>query len=91
VHALPEIATYPDLTARWESQLSAIHERQSSYQQLMTSLEEQLHVMIDESQRVIPKGLKGLGGKPAYRKRKSTSYKKKPSATKTRNVSNNTV
>ena len=79
IKALPEVATYPDLTARWESQLSAIHDGRSSYQQLMTLLETQLQTMIDESRNVIPQGLKGLGGKPAYRKRKSaTKNKKKP-------------
>jgi len=83
IKALPKVATYPDLTARWESQLSAIHDGRSSYHQLMTPLEEQLQAMIDESRNVIPQGLKGLGGKPAYRKRRSTkSYKKKTSTQK---------
>lgn len=71
VNALPEVATYPDLTARWESQLSAIHDGRGSYQQLMIPLQAQLQSMVDESRTVIPQGLKGLGGKPAYRKRKS--------------------
>ena len=90
VQALPEVATYPDLTARWESQLSAIHDGRSNYQQLMTPLEEQLHAMVSESRTVIPTGLQGLGGKPAYKKRKSksgykkssTGYKKKGKSTK---------
>lgn len=85
IQALPDIATYPDLTARWESQLSAIHDGRSSYQQLMTPLEAQLEAMVGESRTVIPQGLKGLGGKPAYRKRKSTaskSYKKKARSAK---------
>lgn len=71
VKALPEVATFPDLTARWESQLSAIHDGRGSYQQLMAPLQAQLQVMVDESRTVIPQGLRGLGGKPAYRKRKS--------------------
>jgi DNA topoisomerase-3 len=76
VKALPEVATFPDLTARWESQLTAIYDGRSSYQQLMQPLEAQLQTMVDESRAVIPQGLRGLGGRPAYRKRKS-----KPSAT----------
>lgn len=70
IKALPEVATYPDLTAQWESQLLAIHDGQSSYQQLMLPLQEQLQTMVDESRAVIPQGLKGLGAKPAFRKRK---------------------
>jgi len=82
IKALPKIATYPDLTARWESQLSAIHDGRSSYQQLMSPLEAQLQTMVDESRNVIPQGLKGLGGKPTYRKRKSATKDKKKSYTR---------
>lgn len=92
VKALPEVATYPDLTARWESQLSAIHDGRGSYQQLMAPLQTQLQAMVDESRTVIPQGLKGLGGKPAYRKRKKKSpvtakkagVARKPAVKKTR-------
>ncbi len=87
VEALPDVATYPDLTARWESQLSDIHDGRGSYHQLMTPLEDQLKVMVEESRNVIPHGLKGLGSKPAYRKRKakkSTSYKKTTATNKSR-------
>jgi len=77
IKALPEVATYPDLTAHWESQLSDINDGLSSYQQLMTPLEEQLNSIVIQSRTVIPYDLKGLGGKPAYRKRKK-STKNKP-------------
>lgn len=81
VDALPEVATRPDLTALWESQLSDIHSGKSSYQQLMTPLQTQLQAMIEESRTVIPKGLNGLGAnarskKTTYRKRKKTSKKR---------------
>jgi DNA topoisomerase-3 len=69
VEALPTVATHPDLTALWESQLSAIHDGRGSYQQLMTPLQAQLESMVGESRNVIPQGLKGLGGKPKYRKK----------------------
>ena len=75
INALPEIATFPDMTARWESQLSAIYEGRSSYQQLMTPLQAQLQAMVNESRTVIPHGLKGLGGKPAYKRRKKSASK----------------
>ena len=88
VKALPDVATFPDLTARWESQLSAIHDGRGSYQQLMAPLQAQLQAMVDESRTVIPQGLRGLGGKPAYRKRKSKwSGKAKSSKAKQASIS----
>ena len=69
VKALPSVATHPDLTALWESQLSAIHDGTGSYQELMVPLQAQLTLMVGESRSVIPQGLRGLGGKPAYRKK----------------------
>jgi DNA topoisomerase-3 len=63
IQVLPDIATYPDLTALWESQLSAIHDGRSSYHELMQPLQTQLKLMVDESREIIPRGLKGLGGK----------------------------
>jgi len=91
VKALPSVATYPDLTARWESQLSAIHDGKSSYQQLMTPLEEQLQAMVNESRTVIPTGLKGLGGKPSFKKRKSATKSKKKTYARKSKVNNNFI
>ncbi len=70
VNALPSLATHPDLTALWESQLSAINDGNGSYQELMMPLQDQLKSMVDDSRSVIPEGLNGLGNKPSYRKRK---------------------
>lgn len=86
VEALPKVATHPDLTALWESQLSAIHDGRGSYQELMVPLQSQLESMVGQSREVIPQGLKGLGGKPAYRKSKlrNQRYKKSGSATSKR-------
>ncbi|MFT6407796.1 MAG: DNA topoisomerase-3 [Arenicella sp.] len=79
INALPEIATHPDLTALWESQLSAIHDGRSSYQELMAPLEVQLKSMVDESRDIIPQGLKGLGSKTGFKPRSNKkTYKKKP-------------
>jgi DNA topoisomerase-3 len=77
IKALPEIATHPDLTALWESQLSAIHDGRSSYQELMAPLQIQLRSMVDESRGIIPQGLKGLGSKKVFkRKSNKKAYKK---------------
>ncbi|SUC09195.1 DNA topoisomerase III [Pasteurella canis] len=38
IAALPEIATQPDMTAHWESQLTSISQKEMSYQQFMSVL-----------------------------------------------------
>lgn len=38
IHALPEMATLPDMTAHWEMQLTDISKKQISYQQFMQNL-----------------------------------------------------
>ncbi len=35
INALPDVATQPDMTAHWESQLDGISRKQASYQQFM--------------------------------------------------------
>ena len=82
IKALPEVATYPDLTALWESQLSAIHEGRSRYQDLMVPLQAQLKLMVNESLDVIPQGLNGLGSKANFRKSSNGKTFKKRTATK---------
>lgn len=77
IQALPESATLPDMTARWESQLTAISERQARYDDLMLPLQQELQQLVVQSQQVVPVALKGLSsGKPAFkRKRKSSKAK----------------
>ncbi|MGK0371821.1 MAG: DNA topoisomerase-3 [Glaciecola sp.] len=74
IEALPEEATYPDMTARWEAELSAISEGQSNYTSLMQPLEQQLAQLIVQSREVLPKGLKGLGKGKSFKK---CCYRKK--------------
>ena len=76
IKALPDEATYPDMTARWESQLSAICAGQSTYNNLMAPLNQQLEQLIETSHTFTPAGLNGLGaasfrdkGKAKRRKR----------------------
>lgn len=38
IQALPDIATQPDMTAHWESQLTSISQKQASYQDFMNML-----------------------------------------------------
>jgi DNA topoisomerase-3 len=61
IEALPEEATYPDMTASWEAELSSICDGLSNYQSLMGPLQDQLAQLIQQSRTVLPKGLSGLG------------------------------
>ena len=42
IQALPDMATQPDMTAHWESQLTGISQKQTSYQQFMETLTQML-------------------------------------------------
>ena len=61
IEALPESATQPDRTARWENILTAITERTASYNGLMQPLIEELGQLVVESQQQVPQSLAGLG------------------------------
>jgi DNA topoisomerase-3 len=76
VNALPDVATYPDMTARWEAELSAISEGKSQYKKLMGPLEEQLKDLVAQSLDVLPQGLSGLGKKTFTKKPKSGAKRK---------------
>lgn len=60
IHSLPTVATTPDMTAHWETQLNAISQRQSSYQAFMQPLQASLNELIVQSQAVLPEGLKDI-------------------------------
>jgi DNA topoisomerase III len=78
VAALPDSATWPDMTARWESLLAEISEKQARYEQLMTPLISQLHELVVQSQSVVPNALRGLSGGSAkgYKKPRSSGVKR---------------
>ncbi len=76
IEALPDVATYPDMTARWEAELSAISEGKSQYEKLMSPLEEQLKDLVVQSREVLPKGLSGLGNSRFTKKRRGRKKRK---------------
>jgi len=78
VHSLPEVATTPDMTARWESVLDAISSRTSSYAAFMEPLTASLQGLIARSKSVEPSALKGI--KPG--KAQDKKFRKKPAARK---------
>ncbi|MEH6584393.1 MAG: DNA topoisomerase III [Halioglobus sp.] len=82
IHSLPEMAATPDMTARWETELDAISQRKSSYNEFMQPLLASLHELIAQSQAVLPEGLKGISvKKPPYKKRRPSKSRKKAGAT----------
>ena len=75
IEALPEETTLPDMTARWESTLAAIADRQATYASLMEPLVQNLTRLCADSVQVIPVALKGLGKPPAKWRGKSRPRK----------------
>ncbi len=70
IASLPESATTPDMTARWEAVLDAISRKQAGYQGFMAELEASLPGLISQVDPAAFRGLQG-GGKPrSFRKRK---------------------
>ena len=71
ISSLPDVATTPDMTAQWESQLNAISQRETSYNHFIESMQASLHPLIKQ---VEPDAFVGLKA-PAQKRRKR--YKKR--------------
>jgi DNA topoisomerase-3 len=86
INGLPDMATEPDMTARWEMELNAISRRETSYKSFMQPLELSLHQLIAQSQLNDLGGLKNVDAKVTpFKKKKykasvnaNKSYTKKP-------------
>ncbi|PSW03605.1 DNA topoisomerase III [Photobacterium lipolyticum] len=48
VYALPDEATYPDMTAHWEHQLQDMADKKCAYQPFMDALQQQVHQLMDK-------------------------------------------
>ncbi len=77
ISSLPETATLPDMTAQWESQLSAISQSQMSYQDFMSGLLEQLNELIPLVDSDGFAALKGEGKRNTFKKKKYSKKKTK--------------
>ena len=75
IQALPATATTPDMTALWEQHLYRIAERQTSYQQFMGPLTEQLNGLIDGARQD-----SGPASAPCPRRRPEPTSAASPSA-----------
>ncbi len=82
IEALPEALTLPDMTAQWESTLTAITEKSASYNSLMTPLVSDLTRLVTDSQQHLPVGLTGVSSPVGGRRKKraGTRRTKNPSA-----------
>ncbi|MEA9389465.1 DNA topoisomerase III [Acerihabitans sp. TG2] len=90
IHALPQSAASPDMTAHWEATLTKISEKQCRYEDFMQPLTQTLHgLIIQARQQPSPPSLRGLpaairssGGKTASAKSTRSTPKKsrKPAA-----------
>lgn len=76
IAALPDAVTTPDLTARWERQLSDISERRVSYEQFMQPLVQQLQQVLTEALQVDVRVFSGLPSMPVKRSRKTSSARR---------------
>lgn len=80
IHALPDIAARPDMTAHWESTLTQISEKNCRYQDFMQPLVATLQDLISQAkQNHSPQVFRGLPAAPsgATKKRKKTPSKAK--------------
>lgn len=82
INSLPAMATTPDMTAEWETLLSAISRKETTYQAFMSPLETALRDLINQSQMKLLTGLKDIQAKsPAFKN--STKKPKTRRRTKT--------
>ncbi|NDJ57269.1 DNA topoisomerase III [Enterobacteriaceae bacterium 4M9] len=60
IHALPEMAGRPDMTAHWESVLTQISEKQCRYQDFMQPLVHTLHDLISQARSAPVRQFRGI-------------------------------
>ncbi|MBY4678483.1 DNA topoisomerase III [Marinobacterium arenosum] len=60
IDSLPEQACQPDMTARWETQLESISQRQLGYQGFMQPLTDSLNQLIAQAKVQVPEALQGV-------------------------------
>ncbi|MCV6021014.1 DNA topoisomerase III, partial [Escherichia coli] len=73
INALPQDATYPDMTAHWEHQLQGMAERNQAYQPFMQALEQRIDGLMSQVKSgPIPDSLRHLPKveRPAFKRKK---------------------
>ncbi|WP_434360838.1 DNA topoisomerase III [Parasalinivibrio latis] len=83
IHALPDMASTPDMTAHWEHQLQLMAERQGSYKQFMDGLTQRVGEIIQNGVKSgAPQSLRGLPSKPAFKSGGKKGYRRNTSGAK---------
>jgi len=70
INALPEHATLPDMTAQWEASLTAISEKETSYQHFMSPLTQTVTQMVNSASQQDFSSLPKVAFKPKRGKKK---------------------
>lgn len=60
IQSLPEVATVPDMTARWESELGKIADKQASYTGFMGEMLHTLNDLVETARHELPTHLQGV-------------------------------
>ncbi len=82
IKSLPNCATTPDMTAKWEQQLNAISVKQLNYQGFMAPMNQHLDTLIIQAKQHLPSALQGVEAanisgigeaakKPFYKKKRN--------------------
>lgn len=71
INGLPDIATEPDMTARWEMELNGMSRRETKYNDFMQPLEESLKQLIGQSELSSLTGLKNCSSNVTKFKKKA--------------------
>jgi DNA topoisomerase-3 len=60
IQSLPEVATVPDMTARWESELGKIADKQANYTGFMGEMLHTLNDLVETARNELPTHLQGV-------------------------------
>lgn len=78
IQALPDVATQPDMTAHWESQLTSISQKEMSYQQFMSTLTNFLPELMRYVNFAALRQLSQVEKPQAFSKKTSAKSKRRP-------------
>lgn len=78
IQALPDVATQPDMTAHWESQLTSISQKEMSYQQFMSTLTNFLPELMRYVNFAALRQLSQVEKPQSFSKKMSAKSKKRP-------------
>ncbi|WP_422766768.1 DNA topoisomerase III [Photobacterium leiognathi subsp. mandapamensis] len=88
IYALPNEATYPDMTAHWEHQLQDMADKKYAYQPFMGALQQQVTALMDKVKvSEVPQSLRDLKSPEWTKTTSKRRYSKKGSSAKSSGAS----